>query len=136
MDIKKFSLATLAGAVAIFFLAYLFYEPLLGSFFEAHGTNPTAREMPLMLLLVVASLIWAALYTLIFMRWAGISTFMGGLKAGAIIGGLIGLSMNLEFFALNTNMDYLSVIVDTIVWVLRFGLAGGAIGWVLGRGNS
>ncbi|MEZ4830139.1 MAG: DUF1761 family protein [Bacteroidia bacterium] len=136
MDLKNFSLATLAGAVVIFFLAFLFYEPILGSFFEAHGSNPNMREMPIMILLVVASITWAGLYTLVFTRWANISTFMGGLKAGAILGGLAGLSIDLEYYALNSNVDFISTIVDVLVWVVRFGVAGGVIGWVLGRGKS
>jgi len=45
------------------------------------------------------------LVTIIFQRWAGISTFKTGLKAGAVIGLLLGLATGLWLFSTTTLYD-------------------------------
>lgn len=133
MDMKNFAIGTLAGAVAAFFLAFILYEPVLGGFFAEHTSMPNAKDPPDFLWLILGSIGWGALFTLIFMRWASISTFMTGLKAGALIGGLVGLSMDFEMYGLSTSSDMAGMIVDILVWVVRFGLTGAVIGFVLGK---
>lgn len=135
MDAKKLTLGSLAGAVALFLLGYVFYEALLGNFFaEAAGSSASAmRAEPVLWSIFVGELLMAGMLATVFLRWATISTFMGGLKGGALIGGLVGLGFAFVMFGTTSMMTLPSVLVEGVVSAIRYGLAGGVIGWVLGR---
>lgn len=135
MDIKKLTLAAVAGGITMFILGGLFYEVLLKGFFmDAAGQAAGAyRAEPIIWAIILGELSFATLVAYIFQRWATIKTFMGGLKGGAVIGLLIGLGINLVFYGTTTLMEGAAVIVDPLITVIRLALAGGVIGWLLGR---
>ncbi len=137
MDAKKFIMAMLAGAVTLFLLGYVFYVALLADFFmkAAGSAAGTFRQEPILWSIFLGEAAMAALITLIFGRWASIKTFTGGLKAGAIIGILAGLSINFVFYGTTTLGTMTSGLADSIVTLIRHAIAGGVIGWVLGRGE-
>jgi len=91
MDAKKVIMASLAGAVTLFLLGFIFYGVLLMDFFNnAAGASASVyRQEPILWAIFLGELSTAALVTIIFGRWASIKTFMGGLKGGAIIGLLL-----------------------------------------------
>ena len=132
MNIQKTILGTLAGFVGLFGLGLLIYVVLFSTVqyttIAAEGLN---RE--LFPGIIAFEIIYALLVTIIFQKWAGISTFNGGLKAGALIGLLLGLAMGLWLFSTTTLYDHNIVWWHGLTWAIRFGIAGGMIGWVLGR---
>jgi hypothetical protein len=132
MSAKQFLLATLAGFLTLFFLGFLFYAVLLMGFFESHSGG-AMREAPVFWALIVSELTLAALGTLIFGRWAAISTAVGGLKAGILIGLLLGIALNFGLYATTTLMDMTGSLVDLLVTTVRLGCAGAVIGLVLGK---
>ncbi len=135
MDTKKFITGTLVGGIAYFILGYLFYGLLLEGFFEANaGSAADAGRQPEDIVwwaLILGNFAFAALITYIFVKWAHISTFKGGLKAGAVIGLLMALSMDLIMYATNNLMSLTGVVVDVIVATLLSAIIGGVIGAVL-----
>ncbi len=135
MDTKKLTLGSLAGAVTLFLLGFVFYAVLLESFFnEAAGASASVyKAEPTLWAIFVGELLMAVLVATIFLRWATISTFMGGLKGGAIIGTLLGLGFAFTMFGTTTMMSLPAILVEGVVSAIRFGIAGGVIGWVLGR---
>ena len=135
MDAKKFIMAALAGGVTLFVLGGIFYAILLADFFNSAAGDSvgTYRQEPIFWAILVGELCAAALVTLIFGRWASISTFAGGAKAGAIFGVLLSLSFGLTMYGTTTLMSMAAVLVDPIVNLIRYVVAGGVIGWVLGR---
>lgn len=135
MDAKKFIMATLAGGVTLFCLGYVFYEALLGDFFKsAAGDSAALRQEPIIWAIFVGETVIAAVLTMIFGRWAAIKTFVGGAKAGAILGVLLALGINFTLFGTTTMMTMVAaVVVDPLISLVRLGVAGGVIGWVLGR---
>lgn len=136
MKIDKLLLATLAGGVAYFLLGFLLYGMLLMKFFEAHSTASLMKEPMAWWALIVGNLLWAFFLAYVFSRWAGISTFVTGLQAGAIIGLLVSLSFDLSIFGTSEMMDLTGTLVDPIVNAIMTGITGGVVGWVLGRGSS
>ena len=71
--------------------------------------------------------------TYIFSRWTSISTFAGGFQGGMVIGALMALGVGLiQFGALGLG-SLTSVIADTVVSLIRYGIAGGVVGVMLGR---
>lgn len=138
MDIKKFSLATLAGGAAYFLLGYLVWGILLSKFMAANmGSASGVEKLPIdFISLALGNLAGAALLTYIFMQWAGIKTFMTGAKAGAILGFLITLSYDLIMLG-TTNISTLnSTIVDVLAGTAVTAIVGGVVGLVLGMSDK
>ena len=129
MSAKSFVLATIAGGVTLFILGGVFYGWLLADMFESSGM----REEPIWWALIVGELFLAALVTLIFGRWATISTPVSGLKAGAIIGLIMAAALNFTMYAVSTIIDPTAGAVDVGISVVRLGVAGAVIALVLGK---
>ena len=88
MNWTKFTLSTLIGGVAYFLLGWLVYGILLKDVLaipaELQGTVQYPEDQFKISLMFASCLVWAALFSLIFMRWANISTFMGGLLCSTL----------------------------------------------------
>lgn len=138
MDAKKFAIGTLVGGIAFFLLGWLMYGMLFMNYFQANAGSATGvnKEAMDMWALFLGNLAMAALFTLIFLRWAGVSTFVGGLKAGAVIGLLIALGYDLTMFGTTNIMTLGGVMMDVVVYTVMSAIAGGLIGLVLGMGKK
>lgn len=137
MDAKKRIMATLAGFVVYFMLGFLFYGVLLMDFYASHagtatGVMRTDSEM-VWWSLIAGNVVHAYLLVYIFGNWANITTFGGGLKAGALIGFIMSLGLGLNMYGTTNISDLTSTLVDPIIMTIMMGATGGVIGWVLGR---
>lgn len=83
--------------------------------------------------LILGNLCQAYLLVYILGKWANVTNFMDGLKAGAIIGFILGLAMNLNMYATTNIMNLTSALVDPFVSMIMMGVTGGVIGIMLGR---
>lgn len=118
MNTKSFFLSGIVSAIVYFLLGWLFYGVL---FTELHGDSE-----PCMWMIALGCLFMALLIALIFNRWANISTFSTGLKAGFVIGLLYSLSMCFFWFSskcISTDF-FITVAIETI----SLAIVGGAIG--------
>ena len=118
MNTKSFLLSGIVGAIVYFLLGWLFYGVL---FTELHGDSE-----PCMWMIALGCLFMALLIALIFNRWANISTFSTGFKAGFVIGLLYSLSMNFFMYAskeIDTDF-FIIMAIETI----SVAILGGAIG--------
>ena len=137
MDFKKLAIVSLVGGLIYFFGGWIIYDMILGSFFEGHvGTaQGVAKEVPDLWAVALGSLTAGLLLAYIFLQWAGIKTAATGAKAGALIGFLYALSFDFTQYGLSNLFDIVALFADPIVYAVVSGLAGAAIGWVLGRGE-
>lgn len=135
MDLKKFSLATLAGGITFFVLGFLIYGLALAGFMEANSgaASQVAKEPMEMWAMILSNLAYAALLTYIFMEWASISTFPTGAKAGGIIGLLLAVYIDLITYSMMDVMTITGMVVDIIVFTILSGIIGGVVGLVLGK---
>ena len=137
MDSKKRIMATLAGFVILFLLGWLLYGMLLMDFYQANsGTvSGVMREESEMIwwALIVGNLLQAYLLVYIFGKWANITSFGGGLKAGAILGLILGFAINLTMYGTTNMMNLTAALVDPFVGAAMMGITCGVIGYVLGR---
>jgi hypothetical protein len=136
---SKVLLAALIGAVASFIAGFIVFGLLLGSYMAA-GISPglvkTAEEMSgaAYVHIFLASFASSLLIAYIFDSWANIRTLQGGLRAGALIGGLMALSVDLGLFATTHMFSGIGkVIVDVLASTLVTASGAAAIGWWLGR---
>jgi hypothetical protein len=127
--------ATFVGSITIFLLGYLIFGMLLVPYMrvdEIHY-NGLHKVPPDFLLLMLKNIVQAFLLVYIFKYLAGIRTFLGGMKVGAIIMFLTTLSLNLNLLSImNLHSGYTANILDVVGETVRMALGGGVIGAVLG----
>jgi hypothetical protein len=131
--------ATVAGGAALFLLGFLVYGLLLEPWMRTQMVKHDGLMMdsPNFVTLVLANLVWAFFVSLIFDRWASISTFAGGLVGGAMITFLMGLYFDLMSVSfMNLFSSYLPVAVDVIAFTIIGAISGGVVGAVLGMMNK
>jgi len=134
---KNFSIAIIGGGIAYFLLGGLFYQVLLGGFFADNLGSATGvmRETPVMWALIVSQLGLAALVTYVCHR-AGVVNAVDGMKAGAIVGFLLGVAISLDLFAVTHWYNMAAALVEPLVSGVRISLGGAVIGWALGMGSG
>lgn len=131
--------STIAGAMVMFLGGWVIWGILLKSYFEGTMTATAKSVMnadPAFVPLIVAQVVFAALFAFIFDYWASISTFVGGLKGGAILMFAMVLGWDLQMSAFFKDMHvgspYIPMIVDVIAATVLGAISGGVIGQVLG----
>jgi hypothetical protein len=103
MNATKLAIATVVGGIAYFLLGWMVWGMALSAMMakpaevEAMIVRPDA-EFGLGAMLV-SSFAWTFLLAYIFEKWAGIGTFPAGASAGAIIGFLMALSIDMGFYS-------------------------------------
>ncbi|MBP8724936.1 MAG: hypothetical protein KBF37_10675 [Saprospiraceae bacterium] len=134
---SKTIIAGILGGICSFLLGFVLYGMLLKDLFagmagSATGVMRTDEEM-VWWALILGNLIIGFLVAYIFSQWAGISTFMGGLRGGAAMGLFFTAGFDFIFYG-TTNVSQLSgTLLDMAVGVVMWGLASGVTGWWLGR---
>jgi hypothetical protein len=137
MTVKNRILATLVGFIVLFLLGWLIYGMLLMDFYgnnagSASGVMRAEDEM-VWWALILGNFFQAYLLVYIFGNWANVTTFSDGLKAGAIIGLIMGLAFNLTMYGTSNIMNMTSALVDPFVSAVMMAITGGVIGVMLGR---
>lgn len=137
MSTNKILIAGLIGGVAAFILGALFYGLLLGDFMKSNAGSATgverAPEEIVWWAMIIGHLAWGFLFSVIYGRWANISTFVTGAKAGGVIGLLLGLGYDLIWYGTSNVMNLTATFVDVFVTVVMSALIGGIVAWWLGR---
>lgn len=138
MDTKKFLMGTVAGGISFFFVGYLVYGLALAGFMAEHTVPGVARPMEQMIWwsLIAGNFAAAALLTYIFLKWANIASFGGGLSAAATIGFLMAASFDFSMYATSNMMDLKAALTDMVAFSVMSGISGGVIGAVLGMGKK
>ena len=138
---SKVLIASLLGAVTAFILGYLLWGMILADFMShnsgsATGVMKTKMGGTDMLSIFLGNLAISYLFVHIFTKWAGISTFSGGLRAGALIGLLMALGFDLVSYGANNIMNMNATIVDIIAGTAYYAIIGGVIGGYLNMNNK
>ncbi len=131
---KSNLLAVIIGTAALFGLGALIYlvifsDQSMHMTESGIGVSKDPIDLPIIILMEV---LYATLLTLIS-RWGKISSFGSGAKAGLITGLIIGLCFGLDLYATTTITTFSGVIFWGLTYAFRYAVAGGLIGWVLGR---
>ena len=127
-------LAIIVGAAALFGLGTLIYlvifsDPSMHLTESGLEVSKDPIELPFIILM---ELLYATLLTLIC-RWGKIKSFSSGAKAGLITGLIIGGCFGLDLFATTTVTTLSGVIFWALTYALRYAVATGLIGWIIGR---
>lgn len=125
MNLKKFILGSIGGSVVYFLLGWLFYGLLFPNIYPDNDEQN-------MVFVYLGCLTFCTLVSYIYVKWANIKSFQTGAMGGAVIGLIFGLSMN---FFMYTSMtpNYSNMALDTLINAVMGAIAGGSIGWILGK---
>lgn len=134
---SKTIIAAVIGGLALFLLGWLLYGMLfketLAGMTGSAGNWMRADDDLVFWALGLGNLIIAYLIAWIFSAWAGINTFGGGAQAGAMMGFLFALGFDMICYATSNMITLSGALLDVGISVVMWGIAGGLIGWWLGR---
>lgn len=133
----KTIIAAVIGAVALFLMGWVFYgmifkDTMAGMAGSATGVMKADNEM-IFWALILGNLSIGYMLAWIYSGWAGITTFGGGAQAGAILGFLFTLGFNMISYSVTNMMELSGWLLDIVISVVMWAIAGGLIGWWLGR---
>jgi len=138
MRIATFA-AALAGGIVMFLLGFVFFVVLFATYFQDNMVQYPGmmKDPPVYWAIFLFNFVWALLIAIVLDHWAKASGWAEGAKAGAIIMFLVGLAMNLDYYAfLNLHNALTPVIVHLIVMIVLGAGAGASAGVVLGYFNG
>lgn len=140
MSSSKIIIAGLVGAVVAFLLGFITWGTLLTDFFmensgSASGVMRADDDMQ-WVPMILGHVTWGLLFAIIFGRWANISTFASGAKAGALLGFLIGASFDLIQLGSTHVLNVTGTVVDIIAMTVVSAIVGGVIALVLGKSKE
>src|SRR5258706_13078344 len=131
---SKMLIGGVLGGITFFLLGYLFYGLLLADTMAACTSFQRPMAEINFVVLFVGSLFVGWVIAYIFSRWASISTFIGGATAGATIGILLAIGFDSIGYATSTMYTGITCLIySLIVEVIMWAVAGGVIGWWMGR---
>lgn len=131
MDTKRFVIGTIVGGIVLFFVGYLVYEVILGSFMEASSPNIPGvnRETPLYVFVGLGCLVQAALICYAMGR-RGATGLAAGATVGAITGVLLWGTADLMIHGLTNLISPTGIVVDLVGSLVTSGVTGAVIGLV------
>ena len=134
---KNLGIATIAGAVVLLVLGYLFYEILLGGFFENNTGTATGvmKESPQFLWLIAGQL-FTALLLAIILKWTGVGDAGSAAGAAACVGSLMALGLNFTMLGVANISTLTGAIVDVVVVTVLYAITGAVMGMLLGKGAT
>ncbi|MEP6787618.1 MAG: hypothetical protein ABJB40_04255 [Acidobacteriota bacterium] len=132
--------STVAGAIVFYAVGFLLFgvllDPIMKNYMN-HFPGLMKEPMPDMLFLPLWNLAMAFLFAIVFEKWAGIRTFVGGLKGGFVLMLIIAMILDLNYVAfMNIYNGPVAFIIDVGAATALGTLAAGVVGAVLGMMNK
>ena len=127
MNTKKFLFSSLAGTIVYFLLGWVVYGLIFKDIYPqkeeyAHG----------MLFVFLGCLFFATFMAYVFAKWAGISLWTTGAKAGAVIGFFYAITMNFFMYS-GMEMNNMNMGLDIVLGIVMGAITGAVIAFVNGK---
>ena len=135
MDIKRFIIGTVVGAITLYILGYLIFDLAFAEFYAANAGSATGvvRDNQVVWAVALGTLSYAALLTLAIGSRASSTTIVDGLKIGAIVGFLMWFGADFIFYGIFNISNLTLTFVDSLLELIRAGITGAVIATVLGQ---
>ena len=135
MDIKRFIIGTVVGAITLYILGYLIFDLVFAEFYAANAGSATGvvRDNQVVWAVALGTLSYAALLTLAIGIRAGSTTIVEGVKIGAIVGFLMWFGADFIFYGIFNISNLTLTFVDSLLELIRAGITGAVIATVLGQ---
>ncbi|MDA0874932.1 MAG: hypothetical protein O3C45_07695 [Bacteroidetes bacterium] len=123
---SKTLIGSALGGLGLFLMGGLVYMVILG---DMNLWGQTAE--PALPWIIGGEIVFGYLITWVI-GVSNASGVQGGAKAAAITGLIIGLAINLIMIG-EGHAEIKNGLIDTVVWPVRWGVAGAVVGWWSGR---
>lgn len=131
----RFFIAAIVGGIFKFLASWAILGFLLVDFYlinTFHYEGLTKEPMPDLIFLGLSALSFSFLMTIIFVRWAKVSTFNSGFRNGMILSFFYVCALDFGLYGFYNLMNLSLTGVDIVIQTVFGGIMGGIIGWVLG----
>ncbi|NCG03824.1 MAG: DUF1761 family protein [Bacteroidetes bacterium] len=122
---KSIIYSTITGTIVYFLLGWLFYGILFTDLY------PSNQEYSMQLVLL-GSLFYVLVFSLIYARWASISTFKSGAKVGLVLGIVYAISMN-SYYAASNGLNIEHFLTDVLIATVSTAIMGGVVALTIGK---
>lgn len=140
MKIDKILIAGLVGGAVALLLGFLIFGMALSGFMEQNQGSATGVMKDQgdfnWIAMILGHITYGLLLAVIFGRWANITTFATGAKAGAVIGFLIIFTTDMINYGSTNLLNLTGVIVDIVAGTIMTAIVGGVVALMLGRGSK
>ena len=126
---KSFLLSTLTGTITYFLLGWLFYGILFPDLYLPYEQCQTS-----LVFIFLGGLFYVSIFSLVYKRWATISTFGTGALTGLVLGFLYSVSMNFYMFSSKT-LDIEHFVTDVFAATISAAVMGGVVGLTIGKSS-
>ncbi|MEE3036983.1 MAG: hypothetical protein VX344_00965 [Bacteroidota bacterium] len=126
---KSFLLSALTGTITYFLLGWLFYGILFPDLYLPYEQCQTS-----LVFIFLGGLFYVSIFSLVYTRWATISTFGTGALTGLVLGFLYSVSMNFYMFSSKT-LDIEHFITDVFAATISAAVMGGVAGLTIGKSS-
>jgi hypothetical protein len=135
VDIKRFIIGTVVGAITLYILGYLIFDLALAEFYAANAGSATGlvKDPQVIWAVALGTLSYAALLAFAIGIRAGSTTIVEGLKTGAIVGFLMWFGADFIFYGIFNISNLTLTIADSLLELIRGGITGAVIATVLGK---
>jgi hypothetical protein len=137
MDMKRILTGAVVGGIAMMAAGYVIWGMLMADWFAANSGSAEGvwREEQIWWAIALGNFSLAALLTAIIDKCDDLSV-MSGFKWAGVIGFMVWLGVDMILYG-NSNLGTLTgMLVDPVLELVRWGVAGAAIAWVLGMGGG
>ncbi|WP_250434432.1 hypothetical protein [Hanstruepera flava] len=128
MSTKNFIVGGIVGGIIDWLLGWLFYGIIFADKFPQPDETTNA-----MLFITCGCFAFGFFISFIFNKWADITTFGAGLKAGVIIGLFMSLIEGFFNLAEQASPNYEMFGLVLFIYIVTSGIVGGAVGAVSGK---
>jgi uncharacterized membrane protein len=135
MNMKRLSIGSLVGLVALYVLGIVIWEMVFTDFFAANAGSAEGvnRESPILWAAVLGTLFYAVLLTLAIESQSGEKSLATGLKVGAVVGFLLWGTTDFILLAYQNVSTLNAAIADAVLEGIRGGICGAIVAVVLGK---
>ena len=131
---SKMLIGGILGGVVLFALGWLVYGILMADSMEGVPCmRPHDAVLPLWI--VIGNIFTGLLISFTFSKMATVTTFGSGAMTGAIMGLLLAIGYDSLMYGISTMMAKpTDILMDAVMTAVFWAIAGGVVGWWLGRG--
>ena len=126
MDIKRFVVSVIVGAVTMHAIGYLVFDVATADFYAANATG-LIRDSNLQWSIALGNLSLATLLALYIAARSDKPTVAGGLLTGAVVGFLVWCGADFTFYGHESRWNLTLTITDPMLAAIQTAIAGAVI---------
>jgi len=125
MNVKNFLISGIIGGIVDFLLGWVFYGMIFKDLYpQNENTN--------LVFIFLGCMTFGLFVAYIFTKWAGITSAITGLQAGAVIGLFTSLSMNFFMYS-GMVLNLQNMITDIVITTILGAAVGAAVAFTNGK---